>query len=236
VIVKPYVHGPEVDANFVMCDGEILFFEISDDLPSYGDRSDASVLDNFAKHGMVYPSALPDDEIAACKGSLHSILLDTGLKTGAFHLEARTKNPSMENENTDGVDDHSARNNADRGTSRCFLLEVSDRAPGFYPTFASKRTCVVEFLTQGVLVALGDHQRMWVLSQPFRTGIGRGVQYWCQVLFNTLTRGGIYKKHSCEELQERCPELMPHVPVYEMLFPVSDEISSLESGRLKFLA
>jgi glutathione synthase/RimK-type ligase-like ATP-grasp enzyme len=236
VIVEPYVDGPEVDANFVLCDGEILFFEISDDLPSDGDRSDASVLDNFAEHGMVYPSALPDDEITAIKSSLYSILLDMGFKTGAFHLEARMKNSSMEYENTNGVVDLSARNNAHRGNSRCFVLEVNARAPGFYTTFASKRTYGVDFFAQGVLAALGDHRRMRVLSQPFRTGVGRGAQYWCQVLFITPTRGGICKKDSCEELQQRCPELMQHVPVYEMLFPVGDEIPSQESGRLKFLA
>ena len=224
------------DANFVLCDGDILFFEISDDLPSDGDRSDASILDNFAEHGMIYPSALPDDEIAAVKHTLHGILLDMGFKTGAFHVEARIMNSSMQYTNANGVVDLSARRNTHCGKSRCFVLEVNARAPGFYTTFASKRTYGVDFFAQSVLAALGDRKRMRMLSQPFRTGVGRGAQYWCQVLFINPTRGGVCKKNSCAELQRRCPEIMQHVPVCEMLFLVGDEIPSPKSGRMKFLA
>lgn len=33
VLIEPYVDGPKFDANFVLCDGQVLFSEVSDDFP-----------------------------------------------------------------------------------------------------------------------------------------------------------------------------------------------------------
>jgi biotin carboxylase len=43
VVVEPYINGPQVDANMVLLDGEILFFDISDDFPSKGDEEKAGL-------------------------------------------------------------------------------------------------------------------------------------------------------------------------------------------------
>ena len=59
VIVETYVDGPEVDANFLLWDGEIQFFEVVDDFPCSADLpgSDFSTA-NFQEREMVYPSNL----------------------------------------------------------------------------------------------------------------------------------------------------------------------------------
>lgn len=44
VLIEEYVEGPEFDINFVLLDGEVVFSEISDDLPSYGDQLTANDL------------------------------------------------------------------------------------------------------------------------------------------------------------------------------------------------
>ncbi len=36
-VIEKYCAGPEVDANFVLLDGEVLFFEVCDDLPKSAD-------------------------------------------------------------------------------------------------------------------------------------------------------------------------------------------------------
>jgi biotin carboxylase len=53
VVIEPYIDGPEVDANFVLLDGEILFFEVCDDFPCKGDAEDAGLEDNFQETQMV---------------------------------------------------------------------------------------------------------------------------------------------------------------------------------------
>lgn len=36
-MIEPYIDGPEVDANLVLLDGEVIFFEVTDDFPKPGD-------------------------------------------------------------------------------------------------------------------------------------------------------------------------------------------------------
>ncbi|PGH16014.1 hypothetical protein AJ79_01994 [Helicocarpus griseus UAMH5409] len=88
ILIETYADGPEVDANFVLWEGEVLFCEISDDFPSPADASDASVSDNFAETLMMLPSRLDPEELQAIKSSLYQSLLKLGFRSGVFHLEA----------------------------------------------------------------------------------------------------------------------------------------------------
>jgi len=48
VVVEPYVDGPEMDANIILMNGEVLFFDVSDDFPSKGD-AEARILKTISK-------------------------------------------------------------------------------------------------------------------------------------------------------------------------------------------
>lgn len=49
ILVEEYISGPDVDANFVLLDGQLCFCEITDDFPCQADGKSASVSDS---HGL----------------------------------------------------------------------------------------------------------------------------------------------------------------------------------------
>lgn len=62
IIVETYVDGPEVDANFLLWDGEILFFEVVDDFPCSADEPGSADTANLQELEMVCPSNLIESE------------------------------------------------------------------------------------------------------------------------------------------------------------------------------
>lgn len=74
-VIENYCEGPEVDANFVLCDGELLFFEASDDFPKTGDVNGQFTVKSFIELANFLPSRLPEDELAVLRDSLHHSLL-----------------------------------------------------------------------------------------------------------------------------------------------------------------
>ncbi|KAH0556714.1 hypothetical protein GP486_005496, partial [Trichoglossum hirsutum] len=54
-VIEEYCSGPEVDANLVLYDGELLFFEVSDDFPKSAGTNDSG---SFIKLSNVLPSKL----------------------------------------------------------------------------------------------------------------------------------------------------------------------------------
>ncbi|EHK99987.1 putative D-alanine--D-alanine ligase B [Glarea lozoyensis 74030] len=58
VIVETYIDGPEIDANFVMLDGEVLFSEVVDNFPCTADDEEDQQTDSFLERDMVYPERL----------------------------------------------------------------------------------------------------------------------------------------------------------------------------------
>lgn len=129
VLVEAYIDGPELDVNYVLQNGEILFFEMSDDFPSPGD--DGTIDCDFWETTTVLPSRLPSDEWTLVRESLHRLLLTMGLVTGVFHLEAHVRNSSMEYSTGDGVIDLRAGMRAQDGrVPRSYLIEINPRPPG----------------------------------------------------------------------------------------------------------
>jgi hypothetical protein len=94
-LLETHVDGPEVDANFVLWDGQLLWAEISDDFPCKADRADATVEGGFAEALMLLASSLPPDEVEVLKESLYQSLLKMGFRSGIFHVEARVRNSSI---------------------------------------------------------------------------------------------------------------------------------------------
>ncbi|KAB8228283.1 ATP-grasp domain-containing protein, partial [Aspergillus alliaceus] len=97
-VIEPYCDGPEVDVNLVLQDGELLFFEVCDDLPKSADVNGPSFgsLTNFHELGSVYPSNLPEAEIQLLRETFLAMLLSLGLRSGVMHLEGRIENSAVE--------------------------------------------------------------------------------------------------------------------------------------------
>lgn len=129
VLIESYIDGPEVDANFVLWDGDLLFCEISDNFPCEADASDASGADNFAETAMILPSRLDREELCAIETSLHQGLLKLGFRSGVFHLEARVKNSSMLYQEIDGVIELAHAGSTASGPPEVVLIEVNARPP-----------------------------------------------------------------------------------------------------------
>lgn len=87
LVIEPYCDGPEFDANFVILDGEILFFEICDDFPKSADKDVSAPFRTFIELDSVFPSRLPKHEIDMIRDAFHQSLLRLGLCDGIMHLK-----------------------------------------------------------------------------------------------------------------------------------------------------
>ena len=138
VAIEPYIDGPEVDANFILLNGELLFFEVIDDFPSTGDSESTSPSSNFFETELMLPSKLPTSELAALKSSIHQSILRQGFKTGCFHCEARLRNSRTEYKFVNGVQDLYLKSDSTEPESAVgvWLLEINARTPGYMETAA----------------------------------------------------------------------------------------------------
>ncbi|OSS43270.1 hypothetical protein B5807_12084 [Epicoccum nigrum] len=75
ILLETYVDGPEVDANFVLWDDQVLFLEVNDNFPCKGDANGATTVDNFAETVSISNSGLPPEDIETIRSSLHRDLL-----------------------------------------------------------------------------------------------------------------------------------------------------------------
>ncbi|KAH8805420.1 hypothetical protein F5884DRAFT_736462 [Xylogone sp. PMI_703] len=189
VLLETYVDGPEIDANFVLWDGQILFLEVTDNFPCQGDTNGTG----FAETIMLSNSRLPPEEIEILRVSLHQSLQQLGFHSGVFHVEARMHNSSMQYQDTqgDGVVDLVISRTTGNGTTATtpsrrqdvFLIEVNTRPPGMGGTWSTMYTYGVDLSALHLLRALNDYERFKALSKPFSfsradSGDGGGAQYW----------------------------------------------------------
>jgi hypothetical protein len=216
-VVEPYIDGPEVDANFVLLDGEILFHEITDDFPSSGDGATAAeggAGANFMETLMFVPSALPQDERIVLRDSLRKSILRQGFRTGVFHCEARVRGsrayyaPRKDN---GLVDLHAGEASAVAGggdtSASCYLHEVNARPPGYLNSVGTLLAYGVDFYAIRVLMSLGpdaERERIRLLSSPF---LGDKPQYSLGVTILPATREGTMEtEDAIEELLEKHAE------------------------------
>ncbi|KAI1768679.1 ATP-grasp domain-containing protein [Hypoxylon sp. FL1150] len=240
-VIEEYCSGPEVDANLVLLDGELLLCEISDDLPKSGD-SDHAPASNFVETATVIPSKLPEDELVVLRDSLHSILLKLGFRSGMFHLEARVKDSTMEYKlDGDYVDLKPLSSDVSRQEGNCgsivrpscWLIEINRRPPGIQASKAIFGAYGIDYIGLGLLIPLQDHERVKALSLPFRDG----PQYWSEVVFIASERGGkIASGNVCEELKKRRPDLARHISVSTCFVKAGDVIPPPESGVTFWIA
>ena len=224
-VIEPFFDGPEIDANFVLLDGEVLFFEIADEPPCQADARGASVHDTFSPEALTLPSALPAGEQEVVRETLRGVLVKAGFRTGVFHVEARVVGSRLgyQRDGEGGVVDLVRR---EAGTvlpeekAACKLIEINARPPGYRVSVPSRHTYGVDFFAAHMLAAVGDADRLRMAARPFDhavEGRTRGAQYWSRLVYIPAPKGGVVRWPSglspCEELKRRRPELREKIVV-----------------------
>lgn len=203
-VIEKYCEGPEVDANFVLCDKEVLFFEASDDFPKSADINGHGNTKTFIELANVLPSRLPDHELAILRDSLHQSLLRVDFHDGFYHLEARVENSTMEYATKNNILDLTERSVPAKVEPSAWLIEINPRPPGIQASEAVKHTYGIDYFGIALLFALNDKHRVKQLSYAF----AQGPQYWCEMVFIPVEIGGVYESGDvCAELFDRRPDL-----------------------------
>jgi biotin carboxylase len=166
IIIETYLEGPEVDANFVLQDGNILFYELVDDFPCTSERDDLPGQQNFLETEMLYPSKLPSNESDIIRDELRDMLVDLGFCTGVFHLEARITNSSMAYTSADGVDLRLHDKQLHKPPT-VTLLEINQRAPGIMCQHITAFKSGIDWTALHLLAALKDVERFRALAHEF---------------------------------------------------------------------
>lgn len=247
VVVETYVEGPEVDANLVLADGELVFFEVNDDFPSSGDYDDpneaaqsptsVAPVANFVETSNMLPSALSPKELTALQQRLHELALKAGFRDGVLHIEAKLRNSSSRYaKDTEGLVDlrrNAPDEEATAGPEDVFLLEINPRQPGWQEVEATAHAYGVSYYSLAVLHALGDRERIVALSRPF---VG-GAQYHMQLLFVAAQKGGVYRHGDVcaavlEDLKGPDQDLSVHVAKCFNLMEDGQEVPDPSTGQV----
>ncbi|KAL2152730.1 hypothetical protein VTH82DRAFT_5915 [Thermothelomyces myriococcoides] len=250
-VIEPFFDGPEIDVNFVMLDGEVLFWEIADEPPCEADRSDASVRDTFSPEALTMPSALPPHEQAIARDTMRDVLVRAGFRTGVFHVEARMVNSATAyGDAGEGLVDlvPKKREGHENGKEKaekaiCKLLEINARPPGFRVSVPSRHTYGVDYFAAHMLAAVGDHDRLRLTARPFdhtREGRTRGAQYWSRLVYVPAARAGVVRWPSrlspCEELKKRRPDLGAKIVVSVDYCAPGDRVDLYTDGARTYVA
>ena len=232
-VIEEYCDGPEVDANLILCDGELLLFEVSDDFPKSADVNGTGTLGTFIELANVFPSKLPANELGILRKSLHASLLRLGLRSGIFHLEARIKDSTMEYVLQDGILDLEHCKAPRQVAPSAWLLEINPRPPGIQASDAVAGTYGIDYWGLGLLFALNDKERARALSHPF----ANGPQYWCEIVFVPVEFGGTFDSDDvCDDLLQRRPDLALHVSEALCFFKRGEQVPSPKSGLNAWIA
>ncbi|KJZ80021.1 hypothetical protein HIM_00735 [Hirsutella minnesotensis 3608] len=239
-VVEPFFEGPEIDVNFVLLDGEVLFCEIADEQPSDADAQDATVNDTFSAEGLILPSALPLEEQEIAKKTLHRILVDLGFRTGVFHVEARMVDSQCEYRRLEqGITDLVPKpaDQTPKKQATCRLLEINARPPAYRVTLSTRHTYGVDFFAAHILASVGDYERMALVAVPFNFGFGKRVsnrsnfQCWSHLVYLSAPAEGVVESDApCQEVQTRRPDLARHVVLSNDYYKKGDKVALLANG------
>jgi hypothetical protein len=241
LVIEKYCSGPEVDANFVVLDGEILFAEVNDDIPKTADINGISQLgstDNFHELDAIYPSKLPECELMLLQACFHNSLLRLGLRNGVMHMEGRMKNSSFEYRAKSGLLDLGPRESLAESPATPWLIEINPRPPGNKAAEATESTYGVDYWGLSLLIGVLDKPRTKALSQPFR----HGPQYTCllvmiQPQYDASSCEGIFDSDDiCVDLINRRPDLARQISRCCCYVNRGQKVPHPTSGTHKFLA
>ncbi|PFH63096.1 hypothetical protein XA68_18233 [Ophiocordyceps unilateralis] len=239
-VIEPFFDGPEVDVNIVLLEGEILFWEITDERPCEADAEGASVDATFTSETMSIPSALPPDELEMAKTEIRNILAKIGFSTGVFHAEARIVNSRLEYRKLDhGFIDLGPKSNGGLPVkdAECRLLEVNTRPPGFSVSRPTRLVYGIDYFAIDMLAVLGEHLRLRLAATPFDfssdppVGAPVSSQCWAQLLCISAPAEGIVQSDSpCEQLKRQRPDLAEHIKLVNEYCRKGDYVKLLNDG------
>ncbi|KAI0427821.1 hypothetical protein F5Y09DRAFT_344317 [Xylaria sp. FL1042] len=261
VLVERYCEGPEVDVNMVFVDGEVLFSEICDDFPKGADVNDSGTniavmkaappdRRNFQETNMVFPSALPDDELTALRSAVKDTIQRLGFKNGVMHVEARIANSKCSYQSTDGVVDLRPRKRDARSvqvtigeveatadTPTPWIIEINPRPPGLFASQTPGSVYGIDYWGVSLLLGIGDKTRASALSRPFVDGAqSHTVLVMIRAEFDPSCEGIFDSDDVCADLLERHPELKEHLGRYGCLLKRGQQIPHPSGGRNTFVA
>ncbi|GFF68835.1 hypothetical protein IFM61392_07919 [Aspergillus lentulus] len=198
-LVEEYCDGPEVDCNFVLWTGQVLFFE---------------------EMQLLFPSALPRAEQNALRDSLLQSILRLGFNSGVSHVEARVRHSNHEYRETDGqtMDLH-PRPNPPASDPGIFLIEINARPPGYVDTCSSAFANGVDLFALQILIARGDEERVHALSQPFQVPPHVAI-----AAIQAERSGTVVSDDPWGDLRNRDPALMDHVVQHVMNFEKGEHV------------
>ncbi|RDL35329.1 Uncharacterized protein BP5553_07260 [Venustampulla echinocandica] len=242
-VIEKYCAGPEIDGNFVLLDGKVLFFEVCDDFPKSADINGPSVgsLTIFHELDSVYLSALPSQEINLLRNSFLDTLLKLGLKDGIMHLEGRVEYSSVEYKPTQsgGLDlcPCDDTNKPTKQQPTAWLIEINPRPLGMTGSQIVESTYGIDYWGLALLIAVDDKPRVHALSQPFK----HGAQHTCIMVFISTdypsSCQGIFDSEDiCADLMARRPDLAKHISRCTCLVKRGQKVPHPSSGFNTFLA
>ncbi|KAH8430826.1 uncharacterized protein LDX57_008490 [Aspergillus melleus] len=233
VLVEEYCDGPEVDANFVLWRGEILFFEVVDNFPCTADSGTGDVNADFKETQLVFPTALPEAEKLQLRQSLYESIRRLGYESGIFHVEARMRNSTYEyrlDEASGGLDLR-PKMTAPLKDPGVFLVEVNARPPGYVDASASAFTNGVDMFALQLLLALQDEARIRALSIPFKSRP--------HVVISAIQAdrsGTIISEDPWQDFHQRSPELSNRVFESPMNFKKGDWVADPKLSTTPWLS
>lgn len=205
-IVETYCEGPEVDVNFVLWNGELLFSEVVDNLPCSGDDALNSVqTEQFVETGSVWPSGLPSEETSLLRTDLLKIVRRLGFHSGVIHVEAKVNKSRVDwHMDTHGVLEFIARRERHDEDTSSFLLEVNPRPPGHSDSTGSAYVNGVDYYALYLMQVTGDEARFRSLAHGFASG----AQYSCATSpLPIRTSGRLLSDINFESVAQQDPEL-----------------------------
>lgn len=241
-VVESYLSGPEIDANLVIANGQLLFCEVADNLPCAGDDALADALDGppgpgtFAEMGATSPSGLSQDELAMARAAAFETVIAAGFRSGVFHVEGRVLNSKMRYQQVEGKVDLQPNPKPNHQEAKFGLIEINARPPGLALSTATKRNFGVNFHEHWMLAALQDHKKMTALARPFAFPGLQGAQYWSQVLFPLVVRGGVYDGDAWKTMVSSHPKAFKHMSLYDSMWVDGDVMPDPLTGRARALA
>ncbi|KAI1362560.1 hypothetical protein F5Y08DRAFT_329987 [Xylaria arbuscula] len=262
VLIERYCEGPEVDVNMIFVDGEPIFSEICDDFPKGADVDDLEAdtpfgratspvhRRNFQETNMVFPSALPDDELATLRTAVEDTIQRLGFKNGVMHVEARISQSRLSYQSADGLVDLKPRKKDARivqdvageiqenlDVPSAWIIEINPRPPGLFASQTPGSVYGIDYWAVSLLLGTGDKHRASVLSQPFAAGAqNHTVLVMIRAEFDPACEGIFDSDDVCADLLKRHPELRQYIGRNGCLLKRGQKIPHPSGGRNTFVA
>lgn len=240
-VMEKYCDGPEVDVNFILLDGEVLFSEICDDLPKTADLNGPEVgsITNFHELNSVYPSTLPRQEQDLLLNTFVDTILKLGIRNGVMHLEGRVENSTVDYKVVDknGIIDLQPRDTKLAKDASAWLIEINPRPLGMTGSHVIESTYGIDYWGLALVLGVHDKTRVRALCHPYK----HGAQYTCIMVFipadfPVSTQGIFDSDDIAADLAARRPDLAKHISRSATLIKRGQKVAHPSTGRNTFLA